>query len=104
MRGTRFYTLIAAFLIAGFIFLALPEEGFSGLAPIECCQLEGSCSDTATACPGEFIPGAFCNEETGLCQAEPRDIPTLSEWALIATAGILGIAGFIIIRRRKATA
>ncbi len=32
-------------------------------------------------------------------------IPTLSEWGLIATAGILGIIGFImVIRRRKAAA
>ncbi len=31
-------------------------------------------------------------------------IPTLSEWGLIAMAGILGIIGFIVIRRRQATA
>jgi len=31
-------------------------------------------------------------------------IPTLSEWGLIAMAGILGIAGFMVIRRRKAVA
>ena len=31
-------------------------------------------------------------------------IPTLSEWGLIAMAGILGIVGFMVIRRRKATA
>ena len=31
-------------------------------------------------------------------------IPTLSEWGLIAMAGILGIAGFMVIRRRKVTA
>jgi len=34
----------------------------------------------------------------------PRDIPTLSEWGLIAMAGILGIVGFMVMRRRKATA
>lgn len=33
-----------------------------------------------------------------------RPIPTLSEWGLIATAGILGIAGFIAIRRKYTTA
>jgi hypothetical protein len=33
-----------------------------------------------------------------------RNVPTLSEWGLIAMAGILGIAGFMVIRRRKATA
>jgi len=30
-------------------------------------------------------------------------IPTLSEWGLIAMAGVLGIIGFIVIRRRKVT-
>jgi len=33
-----------------------------------------------------------------------RPIPTLSEWGLIAMAGILGIVGFMVMRRRKATA
>lgn len=31
-------------------------------------------------------------------------IPTLSEWELIAMAGILGLVGSMVIRRRKATA
>lgn len=31
-------------------------------------------------------------------------IPTLSEWGLIAMAGVLGIVGFMVIRRRKVTA
>jgi hypothetical protein len=31
------------------------------------------------------------------------NVPTLSEWGLIAMAGILGIIGFMVIRRRKAT-
>ena len=34
----------------------------------------------------------------------PSNIPTLSEWGLIAMAGILGIVGFMVIRRRKVTA
>jgi hypothetical protein len=34
----------------------------------------------------------------------PRDVPTISEWDLIAMAGVLGIIGFMVIRRRKATA
>jgi hypothetical protein len=33
-----------------------------------------------------------------------RPIPTLSQWGLIAMAGILGIVGFIVIRRRKVAA
>jgi len=31
-------------------------------------------------------------------------IPTLSQWGLIAMAGILGIVGFMVMRRRKVTA
>ena len=34
----------------------------------------------------------------------PAMIPTLSEWGLIAMAVVLGIVGFMVIRRRKATA
>jgi hypothetical protein len=33
-----------------------------------------------------------------------RPIPTLSEWGLIAMAGLMGIVGFMVIRRRKLTA
>jgi len=32
-----------------------------------------------------------------------RDIPTLSQWGLIAMASILGIVGFMVMRRRKVT-
>ena len=32
------------------------------------------------------------------------DVPTLSEWGLIAMASILGIVGFMVMRRRKVTA
>ena len=39
-----------------------------------------------------------------VCFDVPRPIPTLSEWGLIAMAGILGIVGFMVIRRRKAAA
>jgi hypothetical protein len=33
-----------------------------------------------------------------------RNVPTLSQWGLIAMAGILGIVGYLVIRRKKATA
>ena len=32
------------------------------------------------------------------------DVPTLSQWGLIAMAGVLGIVGFMVMRRRKVTA
>jgi IPTL-CTERM motif len=34
----------------------------------------------------------------------PRRVPTLSEWGLIAMAGVLGIVGFMVMRRRKVIA
>ena len=34
----------------------------------------------------------------------PSNVPTLSGWGLIATAGLLGIIGFIVIRKRQVTA
>ena len=34
----------------------------------------------------------------------PSNVPTLSEWGLIAMAGILGIVGFMVMRKRKVTA
>jgi len=43
--------------------------------------------------------GAF---ELEVIMASP--IPTLSEWGLIAVAGVLGILGFMVIRRRKVSA
>jgi hypothetical protein len=43
-----------------------------------------------------------CNFINRRITASP--IPTLSEWGLIAMAGILGIAGFMVIRRRKVAA
>ena len=39
----------------------------------------------------------------GTCGDIIRPIPTLSEWGLIAMAGALGIVGFMVMRRRKAT-
>lgn len=34
----------------------------------------------------------------------PRNVPTLSEWGLIAMAGVLGLIGFMVIRRKRVTA
>ncbi|MCH7519997.1 MAG: IPTL-CTERM sorting domain-containing protein [Candidatus Dadabacteria bacterium] len=48
-----------------------------------------------------------CNESTGLCEEPPpvvSSVPTLSEWGLIAMAVVLGIVGFMVMRRRKVTA
>jgi len=44
------------------------------------------------------IDGFFCQTNPG--PFPPRNVPTLSEWGLIAMAGILGIVGFMVMRRR----
>ena len=64
-------TFVIAFIIISSFFLAMPENGYSGVA-------------------------------TPCCSVTP--IPTLSEWGSIAMAGVLGIIGFMVIRRRKVTA
>jgi len=46
----------------------------------------------------EIIPQENC------IPIEPRNVPTLSEWGLIAMAGVLGIIGLLAIRRSKSTA
>lgn len=49
------------------------------------------------------------DDDTGSCtftnvQDTTRNVPTISEWGLIAMASILGIVGFMVLRRRKVTA
>ena len=41
----------------------------------------------------------YCFEQ---CDNPPPAVPTLSQWGLIAMAGILGIVGFMVMRRGKA--
>jgi len=69
-------------------------------------QLEirtGSVKDPALQAGGSLFTPRVWNG-TVYYSIGPHLIPTLSEWGLIAMAGILGIAGFMVIRRRKATA
>ena len=72
------------------------------------------CGQILTQDPGEgsiTINGLFYdweNFELLVCDLQPllilRPIPTLSQWGLIATAGVLGMVGLFAIRRRKAAA
>ena len=112
MAGIRAFSFAVAFLTFGFFFLGLTEEGFSGFSTdVGCCQGEGQCVDTIqdpnlVCLVDDFVENAFCDLDTGVCTQVPvvSNIPTLSEWGLVAAAGVLGIAGFIAIRRRKAAA
>lgn len=56
---------------------------------------------------GFFITSGFQRAGAFSCsevEAVTRNIPTVSEWGLIAMAGILGIVGFIVVKRRKVAA
>jgi len=115
-RGISLY--VAALFLIGFFFLAVPQISDAQEIEPGCCQYglgegENSCVETIGLCNKPippltfdgFFPGESCDEVSGLCSSFViNEVPTLSEWGLIATAGILGIAGFLVIRRRKATA
>jgi len=116
MTINRFSSFVAAFLFAGFLSLVLAEKGFSGVPVMNpgcCISIEGGCvnfgGDLPVACFADsIVEDGVCTMEGegGICTAQVAvsPIPTISEWALIVTAGLLGIVGFILIRRRKATA
>ena len=112
---------LISFLLLSSLFMALPEKGYSGVN-IDCCQGFGSppcppqspercCEpgigpDQCLAEPGETIPSSGECLDSGFCSGfvpESTSVPTLSEWGLIAIAAILGIIGFIAVRRRKGT-
>lgn len=107
---------LTVFIASCLFFFAATEEGFSGINPgqIDCCQLnEGGCysfeeGEVVPLCDGEVFENESCNEAAGLCasQVSPitSSIPTMSEWGLAAMAAVLGIAGYIIARRRKVSA
>ncbi|MEM7009723.1 MAG: IPTL-CTERM sorting domain-containing protein [Thermodesulfobacteriota bacterium] len=51
---------------------------------------------------GNPAQGPLGSDPTGIAYRLPlRNVPTLSQWGLIATAGLLGIIGFLVIRRRQ---
>jgi len=62
--------------------------------------------------PGTDIIVASLEDQAGsVIESDPVEkiwegliIPTLSQWGLIAMAGILGIVGFMVLRRRKVNA
>lgn len=117
---------LIVFLVIGFLFLALPKNGYAGVAfqlP-GCCQfLDGlqpdGCSPIVnemqiTQCTnlgGELHSGSSCvvnPGQLGTCSSlgfnMKSSVPTLSEWGLIVLAGVLGLIAFVVIRRKKATA
>lgn len=92
-------------------------EGYT--LQIECVQGTSNCGSQGVFEPclsvqlledGTGVIVECLDDDEGSCTftntrvIEPRDVPTLSEWGLIAMAGVLGIIGFMVMRRRKAVA
>jgi len=81
------------------------------LVPVRWMLDEIECSDVDNVVITEIPNGRnFACNPAGTAQCVfinsplPRNVPTLSQWGLIAMAGVLGIIGFLVMRRRKATA
>ena len=90
-----------------------PRCGDGDLELDGCCVVEeGNCQDGVIRgnCFDDQGEGAdfwaFNESCSNIPQCEPkqRSVPTFNHWGLIATAGILGIVGFIVIRRKLASA
>ena len=124
-------TVFLAVLVFSMMFISLPNNSNAGTPtfppitfapnPGGCCQYIGTglenagqdiCSDIPSGfiCPiiaetdfENFSPALTCNEASGRCEAV-RNVPTLSEYGLIAMAVVMGFLGYILLRRRKATA
>jgi hypothetical protein len=60
--------------------------------------------NTTTGLASEVGDLPNCADGLAFKPLPPPAVPTLSEWGLIAMAGVLGIVGFIVIRRRKVNA
>ena len=111
-RLSIFITILA---FVGFFALAIPDVAISGIglpgAGPGCCIGEGGCvefGEGAVACIANTVnESGFCSPEPGLdgmCVDAVSNIPTLNEWGLIALAGILGLIGYTVLRKRRATA
>jgi len=80
--------------------------------PLNCSTVPTCPSGLRTQIDDQGIPceSEDSNSRRAICPCEPlpppppTNVPTLSEWGLIIMASILGITGFMVIRRRKITA
>ena len=99
--------------VFSFVFACLEDEaeevhGPGINAPLACSALS-SCPEThrtgmdslGVPCTGD--PDGEHFPKRSICPCEPLSsspVPTLSEWGLIAKSGMLGIIGFMVIRRK----
>jgi hypothetical protein len=71
-------------------------------APLLCSSFDGCPADHRTQMDDLGVPcGPESRRSICPCEILPINIPTLSEWGLIAMAGVLGIIGIWAVRRRK---
>jgi IPTL-CTERM motif len=80
------------------------QTDFSFFGVIDTQLLAG---DTGTEVYTDFFPPAqwhACTIALRMDVPEPRPIPTLSEWGLIAMAGLIGVIGLLALKRRKVAA
>jgi len=61
-------------------------------------------SVNSPTCNQNELSGLVTKFWFGPIRTDAESIPTLSHWGLIAMAGVLGIVGFMVLRRRKVTA
>ncbi len=85
---------------------ATAETNTKTIDPEKCIVItEAECSSLMGDYKGDGTTPEEFPEECSFPPLPTRNIPTISQWGLIAMAGILGIIGFImVIRRRKVTA
>ena len=124
-------TVFLAVIVFSLLFLSFPNSSNAGtptfppitFAPVEsgCCQYIGTglenqgqdlCENLVGffSCPRlldanfvGFAANQTCNETSGRCEVA-RNVPTLSEYGLIVMAVVMGFLGYILLRRKKATA
>ncbi len=91
---------------------AIPEDTWeeSAFSPFQNVSSEGrSALTTETGPTGTSLINVEIQSEWRACtiairMAPPTDVPTMSEWGLIAFAAFAGIAGFWFMRRRQLAA
>lgn len=78
-------------------------EGWE-LQDIQCTSDGVAITEIENGVAGECLASGSGDAECRFINVRPFDIPTLSEWGLIVMAGILGITGFMVAKKRKVSA
>ena len=108
----RKYTLVTVLFLFSTVFFTFPQTSIAGTPALAgCCQLtpdtcttfigQGGADECIGIGGGTPFFGAECDPDSGLCLGIPSNVPTISEWGMIAMAAVLGVIGFMVIRRRQ---